>query len=63
MAEGEEGREAEVTSYLALVAQIIPRQYCDYLPFKFPPHTYHFHCLHLHQDHKLLTRLAGKVVN
>ena len=36
MAEGEEGREAEVTSYLALVAQIIPRQNCDYLPFKNP---------------------------
>ena len=33
MAEGEEGREAEVTSYLHLVAQIIPRKNSDYLPF------------------------------
>ena len=28
-----------------------------------PPNIYHHHCLHLHQDHKWLTRLAGKVVN
>ena len=45
MAEGEEGREAEVTSYLALVAQIIPRKKCDHLPFvkSLLPSMYYFY--------------------